>query len=98
MFTIRLRTRSQWAPSVNLARDMYPIAATVGSGVYLIGGTASCYGPTVIQVEKLDLNTNAWTVLPAGSNLPAPLDGTWHCGAVHGNRILLLPEPGYRSL
>ncbi len=81
-------------PSVNLARDMYPVAVTVGSGVYLIGGTASCYGSTVIQVEKLDLNTNTWTVLGPGSNLPAPLDGTWHCGAVHGNQIYYFQPSG----
>lgn len=81
-------------PSVNFARDMYPIAADVGNSVYLIGGTASCYGPTVIQVEKLDLNTNTWTVLAAGSNLPAPLDGTWHCGAVHGDQIYYFQAGG----
>jgi hypothetical protein len=74
-------------PGVNIARDEYPMAATVGNSIYLIGGTSACLGPTVLQVEQLDLITNTWTVLPASSNLPSPLDGAEHCGAAVGTKI-----------
>ncbi len=80
-------------PAVNFPRTEYPLAATIGSSVFLIGGTAPC-GVTVTPVEKLDLATNTWTVLPATSNLPASLDGAEHCGAAHANKIYYFQAAG----
>ena len=81
-------------PSVNIGRTEAPLAATVGNSVYLIGGDSKCLGPTVVQVEKLDLNTNTWSVLGPGSNLPAPLDGYLHCGAAQGSKIYYFEQQG----
>ena len=81
-------------PSVNIGRDEYPMAATVGNAVYLIGGTSACGGSTVAQVEKLDLNTNTWSVLGSGSNLPAQLDGAEHCGTAQGTKIYYFESAG----
>ena len=84
-------------PAVNFARDESPLAATVGSGVYLIGGTSKCThfdSTTVRPVERLDLITGLWTVLPAPSNLPALLGGRSRCGAVHGNQIYYFQQAG----
>lgn len=81
-------------PSVNLGRTEYPLAATIGNSVFLIGGTNPCLGATVAPVEKLDLATNTWTILPATANLPAPLDGAEHCGAVHANQIYYIQAAG----
>jgi len=81
-------------PSVNIGRNEYPMAATVGNAVYLIGGTSACFGSTVVQVEKLDLNTNTWSVLSSGSNLPAPLDGAEHCGTAQGTKIYYFESAG----
>jgi hypothetical protein len=70
-------------PDVNIARTQAPLAVRGSRNeLFLIGGTASCGGPTVRTVEKLDRTTNVWTALPASSDLPAPLDGAWHCGAI----------------
>jgi hypothetical protein len=74
-------------PAVNIGRTEAPLAATVGKSIYLIGGYFSCNGLSVPQVEKLDLNTNRWSVLGSGSNLPAPLNGYFHCGAAQGSKI-----------
>lgn len=81
-------------PPVNIGRDEYPLAATVGNAVYLIGGTSTCLGPTVAQFEKLDLNTNTWSVLGSGSNLPAQLNGAEHCGAAQGSKIYYFEDVG----
>ena len=81
-------------PSVNIGRTQAPLAATVGNSIYLIGGYASCNGLSVVQVEKLDLNTNTWSVLGSGSNLPAPLDGYYHCGAAQGSKIYYFEHQG----
>ncbi len=80
-------------PSVNIARTEYPLATTIGHSVFLIGGTNPC-GADVLPVEQLDLRTGTWTVLPAASNLPAPLTGGEHCGAAHGNQIYYFQENG----
>jgi hypothetical protein len=74
-------------PSVNIARDMDPLAAYVGGKIYLIGGTARCGGDTVRTVEVLNPLTNTWTMLPSTSNLPSALTGNNHCGAAVGSRI-----------
>ena len=82
-------------PSVNIGRTEEPLAATSGQrSIYLIGGYSSCNGATVVQVEKLDLNTNTWSVLGSGSNLPAPLDGYYHCGAAQGSKIYYFEQQG----
>jgi Kelch motif len=81
-------------PPVNIGRTEAPLAATVGNSVYLIGGGATCNGDAVVQVEKLDLNTNTWTVLGSGSNLPSSLDGYFHCGAVYGSKIYYFEQQG----
>ena len=81
-------------PPVNIGRTEAPLAATVGNSVYLIGGGVTCNGATVVQVEKLDLNTNTWSVLGSGSNLPAPLDGYFHCGAAQGSKIYYFEQQG----
>ena len=81
-------------PTVNVGRTQEPLAATVGNSIYLIGGYLSCNGLSVVQVEKLDLNTNTWSVLGPGSNLPAPLDGYYHCGAAQGSKIYYFEQQG----
>src|SRR5229473_6474586 len=81
-------------PSVNLARDQNPIAATVGPNIYLIGGTTGCGGASVASVERLNLRTGKWTVLPSTSSLPAPLQGVEACGAVAGTKIYEFEQAG----
>jgi Kelch motif protein len=79
---------------VNVARDQDPVAVTLGSKIYLIGGTAGCGGATVTTVESLDLGTNVWTALPAASNLPLTLTGNNHCAAAAGTKIYYFQAAG----
>jgi Kelch motif len=81
-------------PPVNIGRTEAPLAVTVGNSIYLMGGYVSCNGLAAVQVEKLDLNTNTWSVLGPGSNLPAPLDGYYHCGAAVGSKIYYFEQQG----
>jgi len=80
-------------PSVNIARDEYPLAARVGDSIFLIGGTAPC-GTTVRPTERLNLSTNTWTVLPSSGDLPLGLDGTEHCGVAIDNKIYYFQSGG----
>jgi Kelch motif len=81
-------------PSVNFARTESPLAARVGDNIFLIGGTSSCAGPTETAVEELNLTTRVWSVLPSSSDLPAPLDGAYHCGALVGTNIYYFQSAG----
>jgi hypothetical protein len=80
-------------PSVNIARDEYPLAARVKNGVFLIGGTAPC-GVTVRPTERLNLSTGKWSVLSSSSDLPPALDGAEHCGVAIGNNIYYFQAAG----
>ena len=85
-------------PTVNVGRTEAPLAATVGNSIYLIGGDSNCHGPAVVQVEKLDLNTNTWSVLGPDSNLPAPLDGYLPLWSRPRQQDLLLRTAGHWSV
>jgi len=80
-------------PSVNIARDEYPLAARVRNSVFLIGGTAPC-GATVRPTERLNLSTGKWSVLPSSSDLPPALDGAEHCGVAIGDNIYYFQAAG----
>jgi hypothetical protein len=80
---------------VNVPRDNSPVAAAIGGKIYLIGGSTGCgTGVTVRTVEALDLGTNAWSALPPASDLPASLDGLYHCGAAVGSKIYYFEAAG----
>ena len=64
---------------VNIGRTEAPAAVKVGKFVYLIGGITQCGGTTVRTVEQLNVKTGVWTALPSTSDLPASLDGIFHC-------------------
>ena len=81
-------------PAVNVARNQDPVAVTLGSKIYLIGGTTGCGGAAVTTVESLDLGTNVWTALPAASNLPGSLTGNNHCAAAAGTKIYYFQSAG----
>jgi len=66
---------------VNIGRTEAPAAVKVGKSIYLIGGVSACSGTTVRTVEQLSLKTGIWTALPSTSDLPAALDGFFHCAA-----------------
>ena len=72
---------------VNIGRTEAPAAVKVGKSVYLIGGVSGCGGTTVRTVEQLSLKTGVWTALPSTSDLPAALDGFFHCAAAVGTNI-----------
>ena len=85
-------------PSVNIGRTEAPLAATVGNSVYLIGGDSKCLGPAVVQVEKLDLNTNTWSVLGSRQQPARPagrLPTLWSCPR---QQDLLLRTAGHWSV
>ncbi len=81
--------------NVNVPRTNIPFAAVVGTKAYLIGGAGPvCGGGTVRTVEVYDSVAKTWTALPSSSDLPAALDGSYHCGVAVGTKIYDFQQNG----
>lgn len=84
------------APPIPNPRQGSPLAAAVGTNIYVIGGWASCGGSAVAPVDVFHTagaHKNTWSTLPASSDLPAALQGpanndaAFLCGTAVGSKI-----------
>ena len=88
-------TTGTWSagPALHHARDEYPVAGVVQGAVYVIGGTASCLGPSVSTVEEFS-PAGGWIDLPSTADLPAAIYGAEHCGVVVSHNIYYFANTG----
>jgi hypothetical protein len=76
------------------ARDEAPVAGVINGKIYVVGGTASCLGPTVAPVDVYTPGSNTWTTLSSASNYPSTLTSAETCGAAVGNNLYVFTAGG----